>query len=109
MEAKQLADILELVSGRVKERWREAWEEQIKAAQDSGRSYYEPYSDELSEPDDVGQRPQPPTLVRPTHGPSSRISMLEDPPLSSSMAVSAHIIYPDYYVKLIEDIRNDDL
>ena len=45
MNRDKLAEILVTVSDRVKEHWRIAWESSVHKAQASGRSAYNPYSD----------------------------------------------------------------
>src|SRR5438105_3504583 len=45
MNRDRLAEILVSVSDRVKEQWRIGWESQVQSAEASGRSAYNPYTD----------------------------------------------------------------
>lgn len=109
MEQHKLADILERVSARVKERWHASWEGQLQSAPDSGRTIYDPYPEGLEEA-------AAPSLIavgiaqEGDHTGNGRSDKLDGQPvLRSPMAISAHNIYPEYYSKLIDSLRNDEL
>ncbi len=116
MDHQKLADILESVSGEVKERWHNAWQSQIQAALAIGRTVYNPYTDGRDETEALLGS----IAVVPSVEPSAEVcldasklndpaEMEEQPPMRSPMAISAHNIYPEYYSRLIESIRSEDL
>ena len=112
MDYSKLADILETVSGRVRERWHTAWENQVNTAQITARTVYDPYADDT---DDTTARTPNPNQKETAgselcdDGTSLEADILERPAMRSPMAVSAHNIYPEYYAKMVESIRGNDL
>ncbi len=120
MDRYKLADILEKVSARVKEQWRASWETQVQTAQAGGRTVYNPYPDETddlppaltespaqaaAQDDDLCREPG----VTTGEGAGDELSLTETPSLRSPMAISAHNIFPEYYAKMLESIRRNDL
>ncbi len=124
MNRDRLAEILVTVSERVKEHWRIAWEGSVHEAQASGRSAYNPYSDnnepellpaETNSVDILAEDPAVAVANRddlcsePGQNIDDTNELLELPPLRSPMAISAHYVYPQYYEKLVESIRHNDI
>jgi two-component sensor histidine kinase/putative methionine-R-sulfoxide reductase with GAF domain len=124
MNRDRLAEILERVSGRVKDHWRRAWEKQLELAQAGGRSVYNPYSDNdgvegngsaVAEPapnqglngDGAGSQPAQDGVA--AEVPDVVQQLLELPPLRSPVAASAHNVYPQYYDRLVSSVRANDI
>ncbi len=113
MDHHNLADILERVSARVKERWHAMWEEQVQAAVVSGRTTYNHYPDGNEEPSEVAQsatnsEPEDEEAGICDDLPADAV-LTEQPVVRSPIAISAHNIYPEYYSKMVEAVRVDDL
>ncbi|HEX2915496.1 MAG TPA: GAF domain-containing protein [Chloroflexia bacterium] len=125
MDRNKLAEILDSVSERVKEHWRVAWQDQIGAALARNQADYNLYMDEYVQPKDGNKRDIPLELTLPPAdavaersdvcaepGEGDQIiesSLIDRPITRSPMALSAHNIYPDYFDKLVEHVRNDDM
>ncbi len=115
IETEKLADTLEAIGEQLRERWRQTWEDQAEQQLRNQREVYYPYAqEEINE-------------VAPA---INRVSLLEQPKISSTtnrltvfnqsagtsglkmhsaIAVSAHNLYPAYYRRLIEALREDTL
>ena len=118
MDRYRLAEILEKVSEQVKEHWQAAWQSQVESAFIKGRTVYNPYSDGsvLTMPATSAEAlPETTEAAKDEGEPCLSVDdvtsedVTQQPALRSPMAISAHNIYPEYYHKLIESIRSDDL
>ncbi|MEI6043976.1 MAG: GAF domain-containing protein [Chloroflexota bacterium] len=119
MEFSKVANILERVNGQVRERWHYAWEAQTDEAI-APAAIITPYRPYIIEGDGVEReetikweyQPIIPTNIYHNsreQGISDGALMSSEPKNHSSVAISAHNIYPEYYSKIVEAIRTNDL
>jgi two-component sensor histidine kinase/putative methionine-R-sulfoxide reductase with GAF domain len=122
MEAEKLSNALQGISGMLRERWRQNWEEQAQQIRQAEREIYYPYG--TQENDEAEDKVAPLSVLEQVvlaskgkenysegglnfgKGKDAAIARLKP---GSPIAISAHNVYPDYYIKMIEAIRNDDL
>lgn len=118
MDAKKIADILGKINGQVRERWQSAWESQTERTVFRAARAYQPYilggdgpgEDALQESPaeaamagtDLCEREGP-------DGNGTRAQIITEPKIHSSVAISAHNVYPEYYSKIVDALQSDDL
>jgi two-component system, sensor histidine kinase PdtaS len=103
MNGKDLAEILDQINPRVRERWVSGW---VNRSQPAGTTDFSYEDNELQYEYFEGNFGSPAQPVPENHS----VATLEQPPvLRSSMGLSAHHIYPDYFKKLTETLRHEDL
>ncbi len=123
MDAYTIADLLEKINGQVRERWREAWEAQTVTTVPTVATgaTFRPYilEGDGQQEEDTGLF-QSPAVASANNEDTCNSSPLEQfanneatlmtpPKVHTPVAISAHHIYPEYYAKIIEAIRHNDL
>lgn len=134
MEAEKLAQVLEVIGPTLRERWREAWQLQTQQLMQAERDSYFPYGSDDDDGDGTGKKEMVSAAVRlleqpkssdhdghayNQNDPISNVSLVfKNKPGSkpksavktySSIAISAHNVYPEYFTKIIESLRTSDL
>ena len=115
LKTEKLADTLQAIGEQLRERWRQTWEEQSEQQLRNEREAYYPYAQEetngfapVSNKARVLGQPKTFSFANSStvFDQSTGTSGLK---IHSAIAVSAHNLYPAYYERLIEALRDGDL